>query len=354
MIVFEFLTVSGLFVFSILSILSVVCFFKSSRDSVTCLLGCYCFLYSLLFLKFYWFDFFYLLDKYPLILDICLGWSLAVFLYVMSKQKKRGLGSLKHIFPIVVVGIIGSVNFFFQDLFLIAFEPLGVFYSALLVMIFLSAYVIYFIKSPIRLLCDLLTSRARSFMCFFILGLHFGVPILVLGLFFLSFEIVLLTQIYIYLLVVFLLFDLMIAYVNNFSAQINETNPNDDLYKTYKKSHLSNLNIEKLEADLGYLMNQKRVFKDPLLSLKMLAEMCSVTSHQLSEYLNTVQQTSFSNYLMTFRVEEAKYLLLKYDWRTTLSIGVECGFNSHSSFGRCFKLVTGISPGLFRAEKKDD
>tara|TARA_B100000427_G_scaffold36469_2_gene26371 strand:- start:2140 stop:3204 length:1065 start_codon:yes stop_codon:yes gene_type:complete len=354
MIIFEFLTLSGLFVFSILSLLSVVCFFKSSCDRVSYLLGFYWLLYSLLFLKFYWFDFFYLLDKYPLILDICLGWSLAVILYVMSKSKTRGLGSLKHSFPIVVVGVIGAVNFFFQDLFLITFEPLGVFYSVLLVIIFLCAYVIYFIKSPIRLLCDSLTTRARSFMCFFILGLHFGVPILVLGLFFLSFEIVLLTQIYIFFLVVFLLFDLMITYVDHSPADINETNLNEDLDKSYKKSHLSNLNIEKLEADLGYLMNQKRVFKDPLLSLKILAEMCSVTSHQLSEYLNTVQQTNFSNYLMTFRVEEAKYLLLKYDWRTTLSIGVECGFNSHSSFGRCFKLVTGISPGLFRAEKKND
>ena len=184
--------------------------------------------------------------------------------------------------------------------------------------------------------------------------MHFGVPILVLGLFFLSCEIVLLTQIYIFLLVVFLLFDLVTTYINNSSADINNTNLNEDLDKSYKKSHLLNLNIEKLEADLGYLMNQKRVFKDPLLSLKMLADMCSVTSHQLSEYLNSVKKTSFSNYLMTFRVEEAKYLLLKYDWRTTLSIGVECGFNSHSSFGRCFKLVTGISPGLFRTEKTND
>ena len=84
MIVFEFLTMSGLFVFSILSVLAAAFFFKPSRDSVTCLLGCYCFLYSLLFLKFYWFDFFYLLDKYPLILDICLGWSLTLIVYFMS------------------------------------------------------------------------------------------------------------------------------------------------------------------------------------------------------------------------------------------------------------------------------
>lgn len=118
----------------------------------------------------------------------------------------------------------------------------------------------------------------------------------------------------------------------------------------YSKSHLSNVDLEKLESDLESVMNNDKIFKDTMLTLKKLASNVGVSSHQLSEYLNNIKKVSFSHYLMQYRVEEAKILLVKYDWRTTMSIGFEVGFNSHSSFGRCFKLITGESPGAFRSK----
>ena len=120
----------------------------------------------------------------------------------------------------------------------------------------------------------------------------------------------------------------------------------------YLKSHLSNTDLDRLEIDLDVVMNKEKLFKDTLLTLKKLASCVDVSSHQLSEYLNKNKNVSFSQYLMSYRVDEAKILLVKYDWRTTMSIGYEVGFNSHSSFGRCFKLVTGESPGAFRAKLK--
>ena len=148
--------------------------------------------------------------------------------------------------------------------------------------------------------------------------------------------------------IIFLL-DLFIKY---FSIDLNKGVQSSSLETVdgYSKSHLSNVDLEKLEIDLDLVMNNDKIFKDTMLTLKKLASCVGVSSHQLSEYLNNNKNVSFSQYLMTFRVEEAKVLLIKYDWRTTMSIGYEVGFNSHSSFGRCFKLVTGESPGAFRSK----
>ena len=125
---------------------------------------------------------------------------------------------------------------------------------------------------------------------------------------------------------------------------------NESESDAYLKSHLLNVDLEKLELDLDNAMEKDKLFKDTLLTLKKLASYVDVSSHQLSEYLNNNKKVSFSQFLMNYRVEEAKVLLVKYDWRTTMSIGFEVGFNSHSSFGRCFKLVTGESPGAFRSK----
>ena len=52
-------------------------------------------------------------------------------------------------------------------------------------------------------------------------------------------------------------------------------------------------------------MNNDKIFKDTMLTLKKLASNVGVSSHQLSEYLNNIK-VSFSHYLMQYRVEEAK------------------------------------------------
>jgi transcriptional regulator GlxA family with amidase domain len=130
----------------------------------------------------------------------------------------------------------------------------------------------------------------------------------------------------------------------------NEQNNKAKSSGRYERSHLSNVDINKLEADLRQAMEIDRVYRDSTISLKLLAEHIDVTLHQLSEYLNKYHNKNFNTYVSEFRVKDAKELLLKYDWRTTLSIAFEVGFNSNSSFNRCFKLITGTSPGQFRKD----
>lgn len=119
----------------------------------------------------------------------------------------------------------------------------------------------------------------------------------------------------------------------------------------YERSHLRNVDVDKLSVDLRTAMKTDRVYRDNTISLKTLAEHLGVTLHQLSEYLNKYHKKNFNTFVAEYRVEDAKDLLVKYDWRTTLSIAFEVGFNSNSSFNRCFKLLTGKSPGQFRNDE---
>lgn len=53
-------------------------------------------------------------------------------------------------------------------------------------------------------------------------------------------------------------------------------------------------------------------------------------------------------YLLQQRVERAKQLLKQTD-KSIVEIALECGFNSHSHFGRKFRQLTGSTPRAYRA-----
>lgn len=148
---------------------------------------------------------------------------------------------------------------------------------------------------------------------------------------------------------ILLLSNIQSKVVENKDIQNNTEKP--DTAPQYERSHLRNVDVDKLSVDLRTAMKTDRVYRDNTISLKSLAEHLDITLHQLSEYLNKYHKKNFNTFVAEYRVEDAKELLVKYDWRTTLSIAFEVGFNSNSSFNRCFKLLTGKSPGQYRNEQ---
>ena len=60
--------------------------------------------------------------------------------------------------------------------------------------------------------------------------------------------------------------------------------------------------------------------------------------------------TSFPDYLNSYRIEEAKSYLKNPEFSkyTIVSIGLEAGFNSKSSFYSVFKKATGQTPATFK------
>jgi AraC-like DNA-binding protein len=124
-----------------------------------------------------------------------------------------------------------------------------------------------------------------------------------------------------------------------------------------KIKDIRNRTQPKLDAENEYyqaflaLFEQKRIFKNPDLSLESTAQMLGISAGYLSRLINTITGKSFSSLLNEYRVEEVKRNLKSNQFRhySLLSIGLEAGFNSKASFIRNFKAQTGTTPAAFLA-----
>ena len=116
----------------------------------------------------------------------------------------------------------------------------------------------------------------------------------------------------------------------------------------YSASTLGDVDVDACLKKLDVLMKSARVYENENLTLSSLADELGISSHQLSELVNTRLGTGFSRYIRQQRVEAAKERLLAAPEQSVLSIGIETGFRSQSNFYTAFKEITGQSPGDYR------
>ncbi|WP_020558482.1 helix-turn-helix domain-containing protein [Thiofilum flexile] len=117
--------------------------------------------------------------------------------------------------------------------------------------------------------------------------------------------------------------------------------------ETYAVSTLTQVDCPQVLERLTTLMQQQR-FTDPELDLATLAHELGITSHQLSELINTQLGKGFARYMREWRVEAAKTQLINEPKASVLSIGLSVGFNSQSNFYSAFREITGMTPSAFR------
>lgn len=122
--------------------------------------------------------------------------------------------------------------------------------------------------------------------------------------------------------------------------------------KSYTKSHLDRVDLTSLRKQLLLIMEEEKLYCDEDLSLARLSDILSITQHQLSQFLNTYYQQNFNNFINSYRVNEAKKILLEEPRRQTLSVALAVGFNSYSAFHAAFKKNTGMSPIQFRQQQE--
>ncbi|HEY5758751.1 MAG TPA: helix-turn-helix domain-containing protein [Steroidobacter sp.] len=116
----------------------------------------------------------------------------------------------------------------------------------------------------------------------------------------------------------------------------------------YGASTLREVDVDANLAKLNQLMTDGKAYQNEGLSLTSLAEAVGLSSHQLSELINTRLGIGFSRYVRECRVNAAKALLISAPSRSILSISMDTGFRSQSAFYAAFKEATGQSPGDFR------
>lgn len=117
----------------------------------------------------------------------------------------------------------------------------------------------------------------------------------------------------------------------------------------YKKSGLSKETAIKIHELLTKRIDEEKLFTNSELTLVELAEIIEVSPNNLSQVINTFEQKNFYDYINSKRVESFLTLVSipenkKY---TILSLALESGFNSKSSFNKYFKKVMNQTPSEY-------
>ncbi len=111
----------------------------------------------------------------------------------------------------------------------------------------------------------------------------------------------------------------------------------------------------KIDADLAQEISAKiadafevrKVYTNPDLTLPVLSRELNVRHQLLSQYINDNLNKSFTLFINEYRIEEAKRLLKEQKNLKIDAVGIECGFNSSSSFYSTFKKITGTTPNSY-------
>jgi len=128
----------------------------------------------------------------------------------------------------------------------------------------------------------------------------------------------------------------------------------------YISSGLHETEKKKIEEQLIQYMRKEKSYLQSELSLNQLAAELSVKPKILSQIINEKLGQNFFDFINTYRIEEAKRLLVEHEDPkiTVLEILYEVGFNSKSSFNTVFKKNTGLTPSDFkkkyRKQKRSD
>lgn len=124
----------------------------------------------------------------------------------------------------------------------------------------------------------------------------------------------------------------------------------DDSTKKYSGSALTEAQKVIFVGELQYLMQNEKIFINDKLSLEDVAIKLGTNTKYISQLINETYNKNFYNFINSYRIEEAKRLLIaegneKY---SILGIAQSVGFVSKSAFNAAFKRFTGLTPSEFK------
>jgi len=135
----------------------------------------------------------------------------------------------------------------------------------------------------------------------------------------------------------FLNTDLSVSLVNlenSTASEFKETITGDNLY------------FQNLEL----LCKKEHIYTDSTLNREKVAEKLGISAGYVSQIVNAVTGDNFANYINQYRVEAVKEMISndEYENYNLLSMGLESGFTSKTTFYKAFKKVTGQTPNEYK------
>lgn len=119
----------------------------------------------------------------------------------------------------------------------------------------------------------------------------------------------------------------------------------------YRRSGLSEASATEIQRKLLIMMESEKAYIDQELTLQKLAGRMNVSSHNLSEVINSAMQQSYYDFVNHHRVEEFKRRVADpaNQHYNLLSIAFDAGFKSKGTFNSIFKKFTGMTPSEYKS-----
>ena len=123
------------------------------------------------------------------------------------------------------------------------------------------------------------------------------------------------------------------------------------IFNSSEKNEVNEKHLNDFNRIKSYIL-QEKLYLDPLLNMEQLASDMNMSKSYFSKIINTYSAYNFSDFVNSLRVEQAKQLLGndEFNQYTIVAIGLECGFNSKSTFYSSFKKFTSQTPTEFKAQ----
>jgi AraC-like DNA-binding protein len=122
--------------------------------------------------------------------------------------------------------------------------------------------------------------------------------------------------------------------------------------KKYSGSALGEDQKKLLISKLQYLIQEENIFINDKLSIEDIANKLDTNTKYISQIINETYNKNFYNFINSYRIEEAKRLLIaeENDKYTILGIAQSVGFVSKSTFNVAFKKITGLTPSEYKSK----
>jgi AraC-like DNA-binding protein len=132
------------------------------------------------------------------------------------------------------------------------------------------------------------------------------------------------------------------------SIESNETSQEEEPDLKYARSALTSDHAAKLAERVEKAMQMDALYLDPNLSLQKMSQHVGALPNQVSQTLNQEIGATFFDYVARWRIEASKPLIMAGD-ASVLTVALDVGFNSRSTFYKAFKRETGMTPKAFRS-----
>lgn len=126
-----------------------------------------------------------------------------------------------------------------------------------------------------------------------------------------------------------------------------------EVLEKYQRSRLSREAMQGIRATLERLLIAEGGYRDPNLTLGLLAQRMEISPTYLSQVINREYSMSFRDFVNRRRVEAARQLLRDpaCAGQPVMQIGMEVGFNSASAFYAAFQRFVRTTPLVYRQRK---